>query len=130
MARRKKNVYFERKTPGRDSLLIAVKDIGRVGVNSPKEVGALAMAQLLDWLDGWTVDKKTGKKVKFTGKKWAGRTKVLRILASKYGGKAYVSLAQKLKKAVELGMLSKSAVRIIVKKIVKIYRLPVTRFKI
>jgi len=103
--RKGKNIYF-----GRNSVFRAVKDIGKPGVRSAKEVRALAVAQFLDWLDGKTKNRQ-GKTVRFTGRIWAGRMKVLHILASKYGGKRALQQIEKLKRAVENGQLSKKEAR-------------------
>jgi len=103
---RARNVYF-----GPRSILKAVKDVGKPGVHSAREVKALAVAQLLDWLDGKTVSKRTGKVVRFTNRLWAGRLHVLYILASKYGGKRAVREIEKIKKMVEEREITKSEAR-------------------
>ena len=108
MARR--NVYF-----GPRSLTKAVKDVGRPGVHTAKEVCALAVAQLLDFIDGYTVDARTGRRKRFTWKTWLGRTKILYILAAKYGGKACVRQVHAIARALHQGKISKAKARALAK---------------
>lgn len=121
------HIYFSKK--GGKSVYKAVKDIGKRGVRTSKEVGAIAIAQFLDWLDGWTYNKE-GKRIKFSDRTWAGRLKILRILARRYGGIRIVNFIQKLKKAVENKMISKKKAREIVIKLAKTKGLPITRFRL
>lgn len=125
-----KHIYFEAKIPRtRDSVTQAVKDVGRPGVRSSKEVEALAIAQFLDWLDGKTVDHH-GKVVRFTGRIWAGRTKILYLLAKKYGGKRIVKQIVKLRRMVKAGKLSKTKARELALKLARKYKLPLIRTRI
>jgi hypothetical protein len=129
MAKKFNNIYFEKKGRGKNSVTSAVVDIGSRGVRTAKEVGAIALAQLIDYLDRYTYDH-YGNKVRFTNRKWAGRTKILYILANKYGGKKFVDLAQKLKKQYDKGKISKSEVVKTVKEIARKYKLPIVKFNI
>jgi len=129
MVRKFANIYFEKKGRRKTSVTSAVVDIGARGVRTAKEVGAVALAQLIDYLDGYTYDH-YGDKVKFTNKKWAGRSKILYILASKYGGKRFVDLVQKIKKQYDKGKISKSEVLKTVKEIARKYKLPLVKFNI
>jgi hypothetical protein len=54
----------------------------------------------------------------------------LYILASKYGGKRFVDLVQKLKKQYDKGKISKSEVVKTVKEIARKYKLPIVKFNI
>jgi len=120
------HIYFESKIPGRDSVYMAVSDIGRPGVKSSKEVGAIAIAQLIDWLDGKTVNH-YGEVVRFNEKLWAGRTKILYLLAKRYGGKRIVNAVVKIKKMVEKGKLSKEKAKMLALQLAKKYKLPLVR---
>jgi len=106
------HIYFESKRPGRDSVLAAVRDIGRPGVNTAKEVKLLAFAQLADYADGKTVDHH-GRTVRFTDRKWAGRTMVLKRLAAKYGGKKAVETIQKYKEKLKKAKSKREKERIL-----------------
>ena len=81
MARKKryKHIYFESKTPGRDSVFQAVRDIGKKGVNTRKEFIRLCLAQLSDLADYKTKDH-NGNTISFTKQLWVRRTFVLRRL--------------------------------------------------
>jgi len=120
------HIYFESKRPGRDSVYMAVRDIGKPGVRSSKEVGALAVAQFIDWLDGKTVNH-YGEVVRFNERLWAGRTRILYLLAQKYGGKRIVNSIVRLKKMVEKGKLSKEKAKLLALKLAKKYKLPLVR---
>ena len=81
-----KHIYFESKTPGRDSVFVAVKDIAGRGVDTPEELLKIAGNQLADLADLKTKDHK-GRKKKWvhSGKEakkgdavpWSGRVYVL-----------------------------------------------------
>jgi hypothetical protein len=79
------HIYFESKKPGKDSVYEAVDDIGRPGVNSPREVKLLVAATVADLADGYTVDH-YGRRVRYTRQKLLGRFLVLQRLAKRHGG--------------------------------------------
>ena len=99
MARRRRryfpHIYFESKKPGKDSVYEAVPDIGKPGVNSPREVKLLVAATLADLADGKTVDHR-GRTTRFTRKKLQGRFLVLQRLAKKVGGKEAVEKGREI----------------------------------
>ena len=72
------HIYFEAAKPRtRDSATQAVHELDkRPGVSSFEEYKRVALAQLLDYIDGWTVNHRYDV-VPFTLKKWQGRTLVL-----------------------------------------------------
>jgi len=72
------HIYFEAARPRtRDSVTQAVSETDRrPGVTSFEEYKRVALAQLLDYIDGWTVNHRNDV-VPFTLKKWQGRTLVL-----------------------------------------------------
>ncbi len=72
------HIYFEAARPRtRDSVTQAVSESDRrPGVTSFEEYKRVALAQLADYVDGWTVDHR-GEVVPFTVRKWRGRTLVL-----------------------------------------------------
>ncbi|GEM_PF-4973621 len=123
-----KNIYFETKTKKRDSVFAAVRDIGRKGVNNAKEVGALAFAQLLDYLDKKTANH-YGEKIRFTDTLWRKRTRVLYFLSNKFGGKSYVKLAQKLKQSYDSGKITANEIINKIKNIVRADKLPLIKIK-
>jgi len=127
--RKFEHIYFESKKPGRDSVTRAVKDIGQKGCKSPREVGAVAVAQLIDYLDGKTYNKQ-GKVIKFTKRLWTLRTRILRILGRKYGGIRIVNKIDKLRKLYDEGKISRKELIKELKELVKKHKLPVTKFKI
>jgi len=136
MARKRRNrrryphIYFESKKPRtRDSVTLAVRDIGKEGVNNAKEVCALAIAQFLDWPDGYTYDH-SGKRKKFTGKLWASRTLILKRLARKYGGMGCVNFVVRLRRMVVAKKLTKTQARKIAIDYAKKKGLPLLRTKI
>ena len=129
-AKRKfEHIYFESKKPGRDSVTRAVKDIGQKGCKSPREVGAVAVAQLIDYLDGKTYNKQ-GKVIKFTKKLWTLRTRILRILGRKYGGLRIVNKVDKLRKLYDEGKISRKELIKELKKLVKKHKIPITKYRI
>ena len=116
MARRKRrsypHIYFESKKPGRDSVYMAVPDIGKPGVRSSREVKLLAYAQLADLLDGYTRDHH-GRRKRFTAKTWAGRLLVLRRLAERYGGKRAVELIQEYRRELQAARTRREKERVL-----------------
>lgn len=72
------HIYFEAAKPRtRDSATRAVHEKDHVpGVTSLEEYKRVALAQLLDYIDGWTVNHRNDV-VPFTVRKWQGRTLVL-----------------------------------------------------
>ncbi len=102
-------VYF-----GKDSHYQAVRDIGKKGVDTPKELLEIAAAQLADLADLKTIDNDTGKLVKWVhsprelkkhkeGVPWSGRVYVLWRLfyhlksMGKLKGKKEKEVAKKIK---------------------------------
>ncbi len=74
---------------GRDSVTRAVHELDKkTGVTSFEEYKRIALAQLLDYIDGWTVNHRGGI-VPFTVKKWKGRTLVLIKLGKSRWPKKY-----------------------------------------
>jgi len=124
------HIYFESKVPKtRDSVTKAVKDIGKPKVSSAKEVGALAVAQLIDWLDGYTYNHYR-ERIKFSGKIWAGRMLILNRLANKYGGKKYIAFIKKIKYLVSNKKLDKKTAKQIVLNYANKHNLPLLKSKI
>lgn len=84
------HIYFEAARPRtRDSVTQAVGERDRrPGVTSFEEYKRVALAQLLDYIDGWTVNHR-GDIVPFTVKKWQGRTLVLIRLGKKKWPRKY-----------------------------------------
>ena len=84
------HIYFEAARPRtRDSVTQAVHETDRrAGVTSFEEYKRVALAQLLDYIDGWTVNHR-GDIVPFTLKKWQGRTLVLRRLGKRKWPRKY-----------------------------------------
>ncbi len=84
------HVYFEAAVPRtRDSVTRAVHETDkRPGVTSFEEYKRVALAQLLDYIDGWTVDHH-GDVIPFTIKRWRGRTLVLIRLGKKKWRRRY-----------------------------------------
>jgi len=78
MGRRYKNIYL-----GGESAFKSVKDIRKPGLDTRKEFVNLVFATLLDLYDGYTRDH-SGKRVKYTVKKFNGRMLLLRRLNRKY----------------------------------------------
>ncbi len=77
------HIYFE------DSVTQAVHEKDSIpGVSSFEEYKRVALAQLLDYVDGWTVNHK-GDVVPFTARKWQGRTLVLIRLGKQRFKKKY-----------------------------------------
>jgi len=77
--KRYKNIYFEPSGDRRESAFGAVKDLGRRGVDSWRELKLVAAAQLADLADLKTKDH-NGKVRRFTPRTWAGRSKILWLL--------------------------------------------------
>jgi len=86
------------------------KVIKAKSAKNSKVIGALAIVQFLDYLDGVTRDK-NGRKIKFTDRKWVGRLKILYRLASRYGGLKHVRFISKLKQKLDAGKISKKKAR-------------------
>ena len=83
------HIYFEALGGGRDSATRAVHELDhRRGVTSFEEYKRVALAQLLDYLDGWTVDH-DGEVVRFSMPLWRGRVLVLRRLGKQRWPKRY-----------------------------------------
>jgi len=74
-----KNIYFEPRGGGKESAFEAVRDAGRRGVDSWRELKLIAAAQLADLVDLKTKDH-SGKLKRFTPRTWAGRSKILWLL--------------------------------------------------
>jgi len=93
--KRYKNIYFEPKGGGRESAFGAVKDIGRRGVDSWRELKLIAAAQLADLADMKTMDH-NGRLRRFTPRVWVGRSKILWLLfyRLKRAGKVHSKLAE------------------------------------
>jgi len=127
--RKFEHIYFESKKPGRDSVTRAVKDIGKKGCKSSREVGAVAVAQLIDYLDGKTYNKQ-GKVIRFTKRLWIPRTRILRILGRKYGGIRIVNKVDKLRKLYDEGKISRKELIKELKKLAKKHKIPITKYRI
>ena len=124
------HIYFEAKRPRtRDSVYGAVKDIGKPGVRTSKEVGALAIAQLLDFLDGYTKDHR-GRRIRFTPKLFAARAGIIRFLANRYGGKRHYQFMMKVYKGLRAGKITKKEARKLALQYAKKHKLPLTKIKI
>ncbi len=84
------HIYFEAAVPRtRDSVTRAVGELDKTpGVTSFEEYKRVALAQLLDYIDGWTVNHK-GEIVPFTYRKWSGRRLVLIKLGKSRWPKKY-----------------------------------------
>ena len=84
------HIYFEAARPRtRDSVTQAVHELDKKpGVTSFEEYKRVALAQLLDYVDGWTVNHRNDV-VPFTVKKWQGRTLVLIKLGKQRWPKKY-----------------------------------------
>lgn len=72
----KRHIYFNRKGVKHDSVYNVVKDVRKPGVDSSSELLKIAGAQLADLADMKTYNH-SGKPVKWTKKKWAGRSYIL-----------------------------------------------------
>ncbi len=101
------HIYFESKAPGRDSVFVAVDDIGVPGMRTKKELVATAISLALDYLDGKTKDHR-GRVIRFTKKKWAGRLGILRMHAKRLGGSLILRRIDALRRAYDEGRISKT----------------------
>ncbi len=93
------HIYFEAAVPKtRDSVTRAVHELDKkTGVTSFEEYKRVALAQLLDYIDGWTVDHR-GDVVPFTVKKWQGRTLILIRLGKSRFKKKYQKVVDTINK--------------------------------
>jgi len=101
-SKRVKNIYF-----GEDSAFKAVKDVGKEGVDSSKELIKIAAAQLADLEDLKTKDH-SGREKKWSHKTWGGRSYILWRLFYKLKKEGKVTE----KDAEKLRMITKSGHKI------------------
>jgi len=104
--RNSKNIYF-----GKNSYFKAVRDVGRKGVDTPRELLLIASSQLCDLVDLQTISRRGRREPwvlsprerrKGKGVPWTGRTLVLWRLYSRISKKLSKREAQDLKKKLRL----------------------------
>ena len=92
-----------------DSVYNVVRDVKHPGVDTSQELLKIAGAQLADLADMKTVDH-SGKHVKWTKKKWAGRSYILWRLFGRLKNDMSKKEAERTEK--KLRMITKSGIKV------------------